>query len=73
MQSVPQYFVSIENQLIQMKQLSLACPNYMSRQNDINEKMRAILIDWLVDVCVKYKLKPQTLFITVDVIDRYLS
>lgn len=26
------------------------CPNYMSRQSDINEKMRAILIDWLIEV-----------------------
>lgn len=26
-------------------------PDYMSRQSDINEKMRAILIDWLIEVC----------------------
>lgn len=25
--------------------------DYMSRQSDINEKMRAILIDWLIEVC----------------------
>lgn len=56
-----------------MKKLSLACPNYMTRQDDVNEKMRAILVDWLVDVCLRFKMKPQTLFITVDVIDRYLS
>lgn len=31
------------------------------------------MVDWIVDVCVKFKMKPQTLFITVDVIDRYLS
>jgi hypothetical protein len=72
-QCVPQFFVSIENQLIQTKHLSLPCPNYMSRQSDINEKMRAILIDWLVDVCLKYKMRPQTLFIVVDVVDRFLS
>lgn len=35
--------------------------------------MRAILIDWLVDVCVKFKMRPQSLFIIVDVIDWYLS
>jgi cyclin B len=72
-QSVPQFFASIENQLVQMRQLSQPCPNYMSRQADINEKMRAILVDWLVDVSVKYKLRPQTLFVAVDVVDRYLS
>lgn len=25
-------------------------PNYMGQQFDINEKMRAILIDWLIEV-----------------------
>jgi G2/mitotic-specific cyclin-B, other len=45
----------------------------MSTQLDINEKMRAILIDWLVDVNVKFRLVPETLFMTVNLIDRYLS
>lgn len=35
--------------------------------------MRAILIDWLVDVHVKFKLKDETLYLTVSLIDRYLS
>ena len=48
-------------------------PEYMSSQNDINEKMRAILIDWLVDVNVKFKLVPECLFMTWNVIDRYLT
>lgn len=35
--------------------------------------MRAILIDWLVDVHLKFKLLPETLYITVNLIDRYLE
>jgi hypothetical protein len=35
--------------------------------------MRAILIDWLVDVHLKFKLLPETLFLTVNYIDRYLD
>lgn len=46
--------------------------NYMSTQEDINDKMRAILVDWLVDVHLKYKLVPETLFVCVSLIDRYL-
>lgn len=46
---------------------------YMKKQKDINEKMRAILIDWLIEVHYKFKLNPDTLFITVNIIDRYLS
>ena len=46
--------------------------SYMSRQQDINEKMRSILIDWLVDVHLKFKLVPETLYLTVNLIDRFL-
>ncbi len=42
-------------------------------QTDINEKMRAILIDWLVDVHLKFKLLPETFYLTVNLIDRYLG
>jgi len=42
-------------------------------QNDINEKMRAILIDWLVEVHLKFKLVPETLYLTVNIIDRFLE
>lgn len=46
---------------------------YMKKQADINEKMRAILIDWLIEVHYKFKLNADTLFITINIIDRYLS
>ena len=46
---------------------------YMKAQPDVNEKMRAILIDWLIEVHFKFKLLPETLFITVNLIDRYLE
>jgi len=45
----------------------------MSDQTDINDKMRAILIDWLVEVHLKFKLMPETLFLTTNLIDRFLA
>ncbi|KAI4350221.1 hypothetical protein L6164_004694 [Bauhinia variegata] len=50
-----------------------ACPNYMTRQTDLNEKMRAILIDWLIEVHYKFELMEETLFLTVNLIDRFLE
>ena len=47
--------------------------NYMSFQNDINEKMRAILFDWLVEVHLKFRLKTETLYLTFNLIDRFLE
>ena len=47
-------------------------PTYMSTQPHVNEKMRAILIDWLCEVHLKFKLVPETMYLTVNIIDRYL-
>ena len=46
---------------------------FMSRQSHINERMRAILVDWLVEVHLKFKLVPETLYLTINLIDRYLD
>ena len=51
----------------------LPSPNYMKSQTDINEKMRGILIDWLIEVHLKFKLLPETMFLTVNLIDRFLE
>ncbi|KAJ8637301.1 hypothetical protein MRB53_011568 [Persea americana] len=47
--------------------------DYMSIQSDINHKMRAILIDWLIEVHHKFELLPETLFLAINLIDRFLS
>lgn len=49
-------------------------PLYMeSTQKHINERMRAILVDWLVEVHLKFKLVPDTLYLTINLIDRFLE
>jgi cyclin B len=35
--------------------------------------MRAILIDWLVEVHLKFKLVNESLFLTINLIDRFLE
>ncbi|MQM22165.1 hypothetical protein Taro_055213, partial [Colocasia esculenta] len=47
--------------------------DYMGSQVEINAKMRAILTDWLIEVHHKFELMPETLYLTVYIIDRYLS
>ena len=71
-QSCSEYAFEIFNFLKEEEVKTLAKPGYMSKQEDINEKMRSILIDWLVEVHLKFKLVPETLFLTVNLIDRYL-
>ncbi|KAJ8561307.1 hypothetical protein K7X08_027497 [Anisodus acutangulus] len=50
-----------------------APPNSMEQQFDINERMRAILIDWLIEVHYKFDLMEETLYLNVNLIDRFLA
>lgn len=45
----------------------------MKKQPDITNSMRAILVDWLVEVGEEYKLQNETLYLAVNYIDRFLS
>ena len=54
-------------------QEQFAVREYMDKQRDINSKMKAILVDWLIEVHYKFKLAHQTLFLCVHIIDRYLQ
>ena len=48
--------------------------NYLNNiQSEINMTMRCILIDWLIDVHLKFNFHPNTLYITVNIIDKFLS
>jgi len=46
---------------------------FASFQLDIKPKMRAILIDWLVEVVEQYRLHSSTLFLCVNLVDRALN
>jgi cyclin B len=72
-QCCAEYVQDIFQVLKREEALQLASPTYMDRQVHVNAKMRAILIDWLVDVHKKYKLRPETLFLAVHLVDRYLE
>jgi len=52
---------------------SMVRADYMQQQTDINCKMRVILTDWLVEVHLKFKLRQETLYLTFQLIDRFLQ
>lgn len=72
-QCVPEFINDIMSHLFDSELKRMASPNYMQKQTDINIKMREILIDWLVEVHIKFKLQPETLYLTVNLIDRFLE
>ena len=46
---------------------------YMSGQDDITPTMRAILIDWLIEVQENFELFHETLYLAVQLTDHYLA
>jgi hypothetical protein len=47
--------------------------DYMDHQEDLEWKMRGILVDWLIEVHTRFHLLPETLFLAINIIDRFLS
>ena len=45
----------------------------MSRQPDLTVSMRAVLVDWLVEVTDEFSLHPDTMFMAIGIVDRFLS
>ena len=47
--------------------------HYMDLQSEIQWSMRSVLMDWLIQVHHRFALLPETLFLCVNYIDRFLS
>lgn len=72
-QAVAEYSQEIHQHFRTAEREFMPAADYMDRQRHINIKMRAILIDWLVEVHLKFRLMPETLYLTINLIDRYLA
>ncbi|KAI1798006.1 cyclin-like protein [Ganoderma leucocontextum] len=70
---VSEYVVEIFDYLKGVEQTTMPNPNYMANQKDLAWKMRGILTDWLIQVHSRFRLLPETLFLCVNIIDRFLS
>ncbi|KAJ5729996.1 uncharacterized protein N7483_004504 [Penicillium malachiteum] len=68
-----EYVVEIFEYLQQLELSTLPNPQYIDHQPDLEWKMRGILVDWLIEVHTRFRLLPETLFLAVNIIDRFLS
>ncbi|GMP89125.1 hypothetical protein CsSME_00040827 [Camellia sinensis var. sinensis] len=71
--AVAEYINDIYAYYKKVESSSCVLPNYMGQQFDINERMRGILIDWLIEVHYKFELIDETLYLSVNLIDRFLA
>ncbi|KAJ5814983.1 hypothetical protein N7474_006760 [Penicillium riverlandense] len=70
---VAEYVVEIFDYLKDLELRTLPNPDYIEHQPDLEWKMRGILVDWLIEVHTRFRLLPETLFLAVNIIDRFLS
>ncbi|KAG5502881.1 hypothetical protein JKF63_04651 [Porcisia hertigi] len=67
-----EYGSEILNYFLEVERVVYTERKYMDRQSEITDRMRKILIDWLIDVTTEFKLHSETFFLAVDIIDRFL-
>jgi len=53
--------------------LKIQTSNFLQIQKTMNHKMRARLVDWIIAVHHKFKLLPETLYLTIAIMDRYFE
>lgn len=70
---VAEYANDIFEYMRELEAQSIPDPNYMNHQDDLDWKTRGILVDWLIEVHTRFHLLPETLFLAVNIIDRFLS
>jgi hypothetical protein len=74
----PNPYLGYANQVyVWMRQVEISqefLPNIykIQRQQDVNQRMRLILVDWLISIHNKFGMAPETIFICVNILDRFL-
>lgn len=70
---VAEYVVEIFEYLQNLEQTTMPNPDYMDHQEHLEWHLRGVLVDWLIEVHTRFHLLPETLFLAVNIIDRFLS
>lgn len=68
-----EYVVEIFEYFHQLEVKTLPSRDYLSKQTYINSNMRDQLVDWMCEVHTKFRLLPETLFVAINLMDRFLS
>ncbi|CAD6900996.1 unnamed protein product [Tilletia controversa] len=70
---VAEYHDEIFDYLKVLELKTMPTPDYMDMQRDINWNLRGVLADWMIDIHTKFRLLPETLYLSFNLLDRFLS
>lgn len=69
---VSEYVNEIFPYLHELEKKTLPDPGYLHKQTQLKPKMRSILVDWLVEMHQRFRLLPETLFLAINIMDRFM-
>ncbi|KAF8523253.1 cyclin-like protein [Gautieria morchelliformis] len=70
---VSEYSDEIFEYMARLEEESMPGERYVDGQGEINWEMRQTLVDWLLQVHLRYRLLPETLWIAINIVDRFLT
>lgn len=70
---VSEYVNDIYPYLHELEHKTLPDRSYIYKQRYLKPKMRSILVDWLVEMHSRFRLLPETLFLAINIMDRFMS
>jgi hypothetical protein len=75
-QMVSEFAFDIYINMKQIEKEHAVAPDYLTKvqlPTEVKDTSRAFLVEWIIDVHRKFRLLPETLYVTVLLIDRFLS
>ncbi|KAJ1938339.1 G2/mitotic-specific cyclin, partial [Linderina macrospora] len=70
---VAEYIEDIIEYLREVEPRSMPDTAYMGKQMDLTWDMRRVLVNWIIQIHYQFRMLPETLFLAVNLIDRFLS
>lgn len=70
---VSEYVNDIYPYLHELEYKTLPDSQYIFKQKHLKPKMRSILVDWLVEMHSRFRLLPETLYLAINIMDRFMS
>ncbi|KAH9946700.1 cyclin [Amylocystis lapponica] len=68
-----EYHDEIRRYMHEMERYTMSSTTSMDQQPEIRWHMRPCLVDFLVEIHFTFRLRPETLYLTLNIIDRYVS
>lgn len=70
---VAEYADEIFEYMQKLEEEVMPNPDYMDSQQEITWEMRQTLVDWLLQAHLRYHMIPETVWIAINIVDRFLS